>query len=430
MPPDPFAMLFGGVLALALLLAILEWLSHRRRIAFAAIALAALAVALLAFELASVKTSIRVDLLLTVPLIALAAAVVGVLAILAPPRAARAVGALLAAVGAITLGWCAWSLAVSTARLNRIGLAFDEGRKLYWQETIRCQANSEKRFGPLQRRDSPCLGNLAVSSRSGGAYPYTRIVVSDGGQFDLLISWPANTEDTIRLIEGPFGPLKPRPDGSLYVESDPSKRQPAVELRPASNGGCEARIGNDYLKSVGTYRLRRIELGACPASIDPPVHFLGAWGSLVADPPGSAYLRLTQIWFWESQGRGYALIDADNTRTNVHRFFNFPRRYTGTRDAQGAWHLRSVDEDNPGQTISVTVAGELMRLSGAPGLPRSSREVTLHPAEVITHPKIALVPVRDAALFERYFNTVLFNLNIPWTPQQALAQTEDARPAQ
>jgi hypothetical protein len=39
--------------------------------------------------------------------------------------------------------------------------------------------------------------------------------------------------------------------------------------------------------------------------------------------------------------------------------------------------------------------------------------MVLDPGEVVTHPKIALAPVRDAALFERYFDTVFLNLNIP-----------------
>ena len=103
MPSDPFLLLFGGVLALAVLLAVLEWHSHHRRMAVAAMLLAALAAALLAFELASVRTSIRIDLLVTVPMIALAAAAVGVLAMLGPPLSARAVGGILTAVAFITM---------------------------------------------------------------------------------------------------------------------------------------------------------------------------------------------------------------------------------------------------------------------------------------------------------------------------------------
>jgi len=420
MPSDPFLLLFGGVLTLALVLAFLEWHTHHRRMAVAAMLLAGLASALLAFELAVVRSSIRVDLLFSVPMIALAAVVVGVLATLGPPLSARAVGGLLIAVGAVTLGWFGWSMAVSTARSNRLGLAFAEGRKLYWQETIRCQANFEKRFGPLQRRDSPCVGNLAVTSSSVGAYPYTRVVVNDQAQFDLLLLRENAAEDTIRLGDVWFGPLKPRPDGSLYVESDAPSRQPSVELHPASNGVCEATISNDYLKKVDAYKLRRVELGSCPAVIDPPVHFLGAWGSLVADPPESRSLQMTQIWLWEAQGKGYALLNADIVRVGAYQSFNFAMRLTGTRDAQGVWQLRSLDGDHPGQPLSVTIAGDQMQLHGASDLLRSLQDVTLHPAEIITHPKIAVAPVRDAALFASYFDTVFFNLNIPWTAQLPL----------
>ena len=61
-----------------------------------------------------------------------------------------------------------------------------------------------------------------------------------------------------------------------------------------------------------------------------------------------------------------------------------------------------------------------MQLHGASDLLRSLQDVTLHPAEIITHPKIAVAPVRDAALFASYFDTVFFNLNIPWTAQLPL----------
>ena len=417
MPSDPYALLFGGVLALALLLAFLEWHSHHRRMAVAAMFLAALAAVLLAFELASVPTSIRVDLFITVPMIALAAAVVGLLAILGPPLSARAVGGILIAVGAGTLGWCGWSLAVSTAESNRQDLARDEGLKLYWQETTLCQVNFEKRFGPLQRRDSSCFGNLAVTSKSDGAYPYTRLVVNDNAQFDLLFSVTTAAEDTKGYSGLPFAPLKPRPDGRLYIESDPARQQPAVELRPTSNGACEARISNDYLNKLDHYTLRRVDLGSCPAPVNPPVHFLGAWASLEEVPSGSATLELRRVWLWGAQGKGYALLAADAAQRGADPPLNFAQRLTGTRDAQGVWQLRSLDGDRPGQVLSVAIDGSRMQLHGTPDLLRSSLDVTLHPTEIITHPKIALAPVRDAALFASYFDTVLLNLEISWTPQ-------------
>ncbi len=403
MPSDPFTMLFGGVLALALLLALLEWFTHHRRMAVAALMLAALAAALLAFELASVRTSIRVDLLFTVPLISLTAAAVGVLAMLGPPFSARALGALLTAAGAITLGWCGWSLAGWMARSNLIDLARNEGRALYWQEAMRCQANLEKRFGPLQRRDSPCVGNLAVLSRSDSGYPYSRVVVNDSAEFYLLVAETNGAEDTNPPGAAPFGPLKPGPNGSLHVESDPSARQPAVELRPASSGACEARIRNDYLKRTDTYSLRRVELGSCPAPINPPVHFLGAWGSLVEAPAPPVYPALTQVWFWESRGTGYALILAAARAPSS----NYVRRFTGRRNAEGVWQLRGADQNHAEEDVSVTVS------QGRLDLRRGASETVLDPGEVATHPAIALVPVREAALFERYFNTVFFDFYLP-----------------
>jgi hypothetical protein len=41
--------------------------------------------------------------------------------------------------------------------------------------------------------------------------------------------------------------------------------------------------------------------------------------------------------------------------------------------------------------------------------------VVLDSQEVVSHPKIALAPVWDRERFEAYFDSVLFNLNIPWT---------------
>jgi hypothetical protein len=74
-------------------------------------------------------------------------------------------------------------------------------------------------------------------------------------------------EHTFRVSDDrPFGSLKSQPDGSLYTEKDRASGLPAVELRPAPNGACEARIGNEYKKSIDMYTLRRTELNSWPAT--------------------------------------------------------------------------------------------------------------------------------------------------------------------
>jgi len=417
MPANFQVILFGGVTALAVLLGVLEWHGGRRGIALGAATLAAFAGAALALDRAAAH-AIRVDLLVTIPLVSLAAVAVGVFGTLKPPFAARTVGAFLAAGGAVSLGWFVWDTAVWSRDAARGSAAYEDGIRLYWQETTRCQANFEKRFGPLRRHDSPCFGNLVVASRSAGAYPFARVVVNDEGRFDLLFTaaLPA-AENTFRLGDIPYGSLKPRPDGGLYIGRDPLNSQTAVELHPASNGACEARIYNDFKKTIDVYTLRRAELGPCPATGDPPVHFLGAWGSLVSNPPGSTYRVLTQVWLWETQGKGYALIACDSGDRGVYRPFNFVQRFTGVRNAEGVWQLRSEPPVDRAETVSVTIVEGRLRLGVTTDRLRGAREAVLDPADIITHPKIALVPVRDAALFERYFNSVLYNLKVPWTPQ-------------
>jgi hypothetical protein len=39
----------------------------------------------------------------------------------------------------------------------------------------------------------------------------------------------------------------------------------------------------------------------------------------------------------------------------------------------------------------------------------------LDPQEIVSHPRIALAPVSDRDRFARYFDSVFFNLNLPWT---------------
>ncbi len=63
----------------------------------------------------------------------------------------------------------------------------------------------------------------------------------------------------------------------------------------------------------------------------------------------------------------------------------------------------------------MTIDGESAQVSGPPASVGPSGEATLQKQEILTDPRIELVPVRDSALFERYLDTALFNLNLSWT---------------
>ena len=66
--------------------------------------------------------------------------------------------------------------------------------------------------------------------------------------------------------------------------------------------------------------------------------------------------------------------------------------------------------------MTLTWVNGRARVTGPQTLLRTSRgEVLLEPQEVVSHPKIVLVPVRDRERFEANSDNVLFNLNIPGT---------------
>ena len=105
--PEHFpSILFATVGALCAVLALAEW-STRRRLAAVAAAIAAFAALCFAVNHAWSRYSIRVDLLLTIPLVSLAALIVGTMSICRSPMAARIVGLILVIEGAISFGWIA-----------------------------------------------------------------------------------------------------------------------------------------------------------------------------------------------------------------------------------------------------------------------------------------------------------------------------------
>jgi hypothetical protein len=164
-------LLFGSVGALCFALVLMEW-NVRHRLALLSLSVAGFSLVCFAVDHAWTRYSIRVDLLLTIPAVSLSALVAGTLAAVRPSLPARAVGALLAMGGAVSLAWYSYAVHRSAVEDARTMALFDEGTRLFWNETIRCQDNFDRRFGPFKRRDDPCLGDLVVLSRSPNAYPF------------------------------------------------------------------------------------------------------------------------------------------------------------------------------------------------------------------------------------------------------------------
>jgi hypothetical protein len=168
MPDYLPASLFASVGAICATLALMERISSRR-LPWLPTITALFSALCFASNYASARDSIRVDLLLTIPLVSLAGFIVGARAMLHPPAPARVVGTVLALGAGIVFAWCSWMLSRSTAEGARAMAAFEDGRRLYWNESIRCASNFATRFGPIPQGAQPCSGDLVVASRSAGA---------------------------------------------------------------------------------------------------------------------------------------------------------------------------------------------------------------------------------------------------------------------
>jgi len=414
--PEHFpSILFATVSALCGALALAEW-SARRRLAWAAAALAVFAALCFAANHAWSRYSIRVDLLLTIPLVSLAAQFVGAMSIRRSPVAVRIFGLILIVVGAISFGWFAWSFERSSADSRRVMAIFDEGNRLYWNETIRCEANFEKRFGRLQRSAQPCSGDLVVISRSPGAYPYTRIVVNDTAKAYLLFSPRMGMETTIGLREQPLAQLDRTPDGGLSGKGDVGFGRIQIRLQPAASERCEATVTRGGTISV--LGLERKELPLCENPPNPPIHYVGAWGAIrPASGSPTTDRRLIQIWLWDASGQARGVLLHDLAPSGMRRDFVFARQFRGAQSAPNRWKVRLLDdsEGREGASLNIVLSNGTAQISGPQEIFGPGREAILDPGAVVTDPRIELVPVRDHALFERYVDNALFEINIPWT---------------
>src|ERR1700719_503725 len=107
--PEYFpAVLFASSSALCLALAIAEW-NARRRLARWSLALGVFGLTCFATNYAWARNSIRIDLLLTIPVVSFGALVAGAFALMRPPMPARALGAILAIGGAVSLTWFSYT---------------------------------------------------------------------------------------------------------------------------------------------------------------------------------------------------------------------------------------------------------------------------------------------------------------------------------
>ena len=409
---DP-ALLFSLVTVLSSGVALLLWRANRG-VAVVAAGLAVLSALCLAMETSAraAHASIRVDLLITIPVVSVAAMVVGIFAVRRPPLAARIAGAGLLAVGVPWFGWFAWMMTWSTFEAQALTRTFDKARRLYSEETFRCQGNLVKRFGPIEGRGGACSGHLVVTSRKGTNYPFTRAVVNDEGQLYILFSPEPGIEDNWQLGDGPVTQLKPGPGEAFYGERLAGTDRTRVELRPANAGACEAKI--DRNGRIDLLSLKKTELPLCEAPVEAPVRFVGAWGAVAADPSAPEVRRLTQIWLWDTDGVARGLLLRDLATSGMRRDFVFVSRLRGSRRAENQWELK-IEGEEAEPPFTFTLSGEGARIAGSANTFRSSGEVFLEPKEFAKHPKIAMAPVRDGERFLLYFDNVFFNLNVPWT---------------
>jgi hypothetical protein len=103
-------------------------------------------------------------------------------------------------------------------------------------------------------------------------------------------------------------------------------------------------------------------------------------------------------------------------RAGTRNDFIFLKYFHATRIDDDKWNLGIEEPDlSVPASLTMTIEGESARVSGPQTLVGPSGEATLQKQEVVTDPRIELVPIRDSALFERYLDTALFNLDLSWT---------------
>jgi hypothetical protein len=161
--------------------------------------------------------------------------------------------------------------------------------------------------------------------------------------------------------------------------------------------------------------MERKDLPNCQTPTNPSVTYVGAWGEIATDPSGTR--RLLQIWLWaenSEQGRGVLLNDVASS--GLHRDFVFLKHFRATRSDGDRWTLLLEEPDvSDATSLTMTISGQNARVLGPANLVGPSGEAILVKRAFVTDIRIELVPMRDQALFERYLDSALFNLDLSWT---------------
>ena len=411
---DPLS-LFLAVTGLAVALAFVCRIRHRRVLTAVNLLLALFSATLVAFELATRAqahpANIRVDLLVTIPALSVCALVIGLLTSRWTSGVGRGIAVLMAVIAGTALAWFGWRFVRSSRESAEWMRRHDAGSRLYWEETIRCQEAMSARFGGLNRKDNACSGNLRVKTRVG-TYPFTRVVVNDASEVYLLAAIQPGAESVFtardRPMHGLFDPSTRRWtasnwDGASKIE---------LELLAREDGSCEARIdrggyGRDVL------RLEREELRACPADNNPPVEFVGAWNKV--EPFGPESFRLVQIWLWRSQNTAWGLVFRSEGVRGIETGLSFLKRYKGKVTGAHEYQLLPYSKLDGSDELAISVSAEGARIEGLSGVPEQG--LLLGGGEQVSHSKVRLVPLRDRDRFAAYFDTVLDLVDVPWTPR-------------
>lgn len=396
--PDPAIefVLFAGS---ALVLAFMRWRSGRI-VATAAVVVAAFAVAgVFGCSSESARVAwVNVYRLFGLPLLSVAALVVGIAGLLRPPRKARFAAVALTVLGGGFFG----SLVLEEAadrryyriEYQRLRLA----AKLYWDESIRCRDNLAVRFGPFEQRQKPCRGNMMVVSGGDPSNPISRVLVNDSGLIRLL----SRSEDGIEE-EWPSA-------GAWFLSGVTAywRGTARMTLREELPASCDATLEWSG-GATSVLRLAKApDLPSCTVTENPPVKLVGAWSTVedAVDLSGVAgNLAFTQVLLWESGGRGYGLLFRSGPvlpgRTTEMAGLRFWAAVGADRHSWVGYLDDSVFENRKALTLTVTNGQAHVYLFD------SGKNLDLSPTAPLLPPKVALAPVRDSKLFTSYFDAVL-----------------------
>jgi hypothetical protein len=214
------------------------------------------------------------------------------------------------------------------------------------------------------------------------------------------------------LDDGPLAEVQPA-GGSLAGPCKDATRCHDVSLRALPDGGCEARVTASVRDSV--LRLERATLPACD-SAPGAVHSLGVYARVFSTKSTPPLRQLVQLWLWETAERVRGLLLVAEGYAGDKTQFNFVKPLEGSRNGESGWTLEVIDlqGQRTATSLAIAVGYDQIAISGDAVRFRTEEDTRLPPQQLVNHPKIALIPLRDEANFTRYFDNVLHNLSVPW----------------